>query len=177
MARRDALVLEHLEWARAIAAGLARRLPTWFTVEDLTGPAEIGLIRAAERYDASTGVPFRAYAQARVYGACIDSVRRREYRERARPSIDADGPLENVPYEVRDPGPSPEERAYAGELAAVWERVRELPTRHRLVIVGLYREGMTLTEISRTVEVSPSRVSQMRREALDMLRAMVEDLW
>lgn len=177
LARRDALVLEHLQWARGIAAHLVRSLPTWFTVEDLTGPAEIGLIKAAARYDVSSGVPFRAYAQARVYGACIDSVRRREYRERAHQSLDADGPVEMPAYEnLRDQQASPEEAACAAELAAVWEHVRRLPRRHRMVIVSVYRGGMTLADLARREEVSASRLSQIHREALEMLKETCRNL-
>lgn len=62
-AGRDALITEHVEWARVIARHVARRLPTWFTDDNLTGPAEIALTEAATKYDPSRGVPVRLFAR------------------------------------------------------------------------------------------------------------------
>ena len=87
LAQRDELIVAHLEWARGIARNVARCLPTWFTADDLTGPAEIALIEVAAKYDPDRGVPFRSFAHQRIYGACFDSARRREYRERAHRSL------------------------------------------------------------------------------------------
>lgn len=179
--RRDALVLEHLDWARGIAAAVAHKLPSWFTADDLTGPAEIGLIQAAERYQASTGVPFRAYARTRVYGACVDSARRREYKERGHQSLDEavvgeDGPREvSLAEQIRDPGPSPEQKASDSEMEAVWDQVRKLPKQYRLLIERVYADGRTLVELAERSGLGESRLSQIHRKALGMLREMVEE--
>lgn len=166
------LVLEHLDWARSIAAAVARKLPTWFCEDDLIGPAEIGLVQAAERYDAGSGVPFRAYARQRVYGACMDSVRRREYRERGHAS------LESIAGTVacHDEQQSPERLAQNIEQMAVWEHVWRLPPVHRAVIQRAYGDGLTLLEIASVSSVSEARVSAIHREALDMLRVACEGM-
>lgn len=49
-----------------------------------------------------------------------------------------------------------------------------LPERHRLVIIGYFMENRTSTELARFLGVTESRISQMRSEALEMLRAGIE---
>lgn len=49
-----------------------------------------------------------------------------------------------------------------------------LPERHRLVIIGYFMENRTSAELARFLGVTESRISQMRSEALDMLRAGIE---
>ena len=49
-----------------------------------------------------------------------------------------------------------------------------LPERHRLVIVGYFLEGRTSQELARFLGVTESRVSQLRSEALQMLKEGIE---
>ncbi len=49
-----------------------------------------------------------------------------------------------------------------------------LPERHRLVIVGYFLEGRTSLELARFLGVTESRVSQLRSEALAMLKEGIE---
>ena len=160
--KRDALVLEHLEWAHSIARHCAALLPTWFTVEDLTGPVQLALLKTAASYDPSRGIPFRAYAGRRLYGACWDSVRRKEYVERSHQTTEG--------LQAVCPRPSPEEQAADREQLRVWGRVQQLPSRHCLVILAVYGGGMTLEHLATKVDVGSSRLSQIHHEALDMLR-------
>ena len=179
-------MLANLEWARGIARKVAHSLPTWFTVEDLVGPAEIGLLQAAERYDPSRNDSFRAYAQRRVYGECIASVRRREYRERAFRSLDSPAGHADAQCVMNreerslvaiasTPGPDREAQlAIAG--ARMRERVRQLGNPHARVLWAHYWAEMTLVEIGARLGVSESRVCQLHREGLEMLRLTCRDL-
>lgn len=172
LAARDRLVLEHLDWAKGIAAAVARRLPTWFTVDDLTGPAEIGLIQAADRYDAGRNDNFRAYAQARVYGACIASIRRREYRERSHFELE---PKHTT--HLMHPGPLPDQEAQASiTRMALWRRVQELPPANARVLRSHYFRGLTLVKIAEAMGCSESWVCRLHREGLEMLRLRCRDL-
>lgn len=49
-----------------------------------------------------------------------------------------------------------------------------LPERHRLVIVGYFLEGRTSLDLARFLGVTESRVSQLRSEALTMLKEGIE---
>ena len=184
--KRDGLVLEHLEWAHGIARRVALLLPTWFTFEDLCGPVELALLERAASYDAKRGIPFRAYAGRRIHGACFDSVRRKEYRERSHQSLSdcshdhtpgshSHGSylLHTVPETwLHDERPSPEAQAQSHEQVRVWARVQQLPPRHALVILAVYGGGMTLETLATKVDVGSSRLSQIHHEALRMLKGM-----
>jgi RNA polymerase sigma factor for flagellar operon FliA len=54
------------------------------------------------------------------------------------------------------------------------DAVSLLPERHRLVIVGYFLEGRTSLELARFLGVTESRVSQLRSEALAMLKEGIE---
>ena len=49
-----------------------------------------------------------------------------------------------------------------------------LPERHRLVVIGYFLEGRTSQELARFLGVTESRVSQLRSEALLMLKEGIE---
>jgi RNA polymerase sigma factor for flagellar operon FliA len=54
------------------------------------------------------------------------------------------------------------------------DAVALLPERQRLVIVGYFLEGRTSQELARFLGVTESRVSQLRSEALAMLKEGIE---
>jgi RNA polymerase sigma factor for flagellar operon FliA len=69
----------------------------------------------------------------------------------------------------------PEEELEAREMRAyLRDAVGLLPERHRFVVVGYFLEGRTSEEIASTLGVTESRVSQLRSEALAMLREGIE---
>ena len=61
-----------------------------------------------------------------------------------------------------------EDRELLGYLR---DAVNQLPERHRVVIVGCFLEGRTMTELGQLLGVTQSRASQLKREALTMMRA------
>ena len=67
--------------------------------------------------------------------------------------------------------PEPGEELEARELRGyLRDAVRLLPERHRLVVIGYFIEGRTSAELARFLGVTESRVSQLRSEALEILR-------
>jgi RNA polymerase sigma factor for flagellar operon FliA len=54
------------------------------------------------------------------------------------------------------------------------DAVNLLPERQRLVVVGYFLEGRTSQELARFLGVTESRVSQLRSEALAMLKEGIE---
>jgi RNA polymerase sigma factor for flagellar operon FliA len=59
-------------------------------------------------------------------------------------------------------------------LSYVRDAVQLLPERHRLVIIGYFLEDKTSADLARFLGVTESRVSQLRSEALAMLREAVD---
>jgi RNA polymerase sigma factor FliA len=69
----------------------------------------------------------------------------------------------------------PSEELEAREMRAyLRDAVHLLPERHRLVITGYFLEGRTSEELARFLAVTESRISQLRSEALEMLREAIE---
>jgi RNA polymerase sigma factor for flagellar operon FliA len=69
----------------------------------------------------------------------------------------------------------PAEALEAAELLGyLRDAVSLLPERHRMVVVGYFLDGRTSAELADLLEVTESRISQLRSEALEMLRAGLE---
>jgi RNA polymerase sigma factor FliA len=73
---RDGLVVGHLWLVRHIIGKLAARLPAGVDVENLESSGVLGLVEAAQRFDATRGVDFKSFAALRIRGAIIDEARR-----------------------------------------------------------------------------------------------------
>lgn len=79
---RDALVLRHLPQVRIVARRLAERLPPHVELADLVGAGILGLIDAVSKFDASRDVSLATYAQFRIRGAILDSLRSQDWGSR-----------------------------------------------------------------------------------------------
>lgn len=73
---RDHLIATHIDIARRISMRMARRCPSWISADDLVAAGMLGLVSAAERFDASRGEPFLGFAEKRIRGAVLDELRR-----------------------------------------------------------------------------------------------------
>jgi RNA polymerase sigma factor for flagellar operon FliA len=81
---RARLILEHLPQVRLIARRIHERLPESVSVEDLVSDGIIGLIRAIDRYDPAHNVKLKTYAEHKIRGAILDSLRRLDWAPRQR---------------------------------------------------------------------------------------------
>ncbi|HEY8946536.1 MAG TPA: sigma-70 family RNA polymerase sigma factor [Polyangiaceae bacterium] len=117
-----------LDLVEVLARQVARALGSTVELDELRSFGREGLLDAARRFDASRGVPFRAYANYRVKGAIFDGVRKlsrlpRRVHERlnglAAGGRVSEGALEDL--NVRAPGASSADAdaALADHLAAM----------------------------------------------------------
>jgi RNA polymerase sigma factor for flagellar operon FliA len=72
---RERLIMEHLPQVRLIARRIHERLPESVSLEDLISTGIVGLISAIDRFDASHNVKLRTYAEYKIRGAILDSLR------------------------------------------------------------------------------------------------------
>jgi len=72
---REKRILELLPQVRWIAKRLHRRLPNSTSLEDLISIGTVGLINAVDSFDASRNVKLKTYAEHKIRGAMLDSVR------------------------------------------------------------------------------------------------------
>jgi RNA polymerase sigma factor for flagellar operon FliA len=81
---RERLILEHLPQVRLIARRIHDRLPETVSVEDLISDGIVGLIAAVDRYDAGHNVKLKTYAEHKIRGAILDSLRGLDWAPRQR---------------------------------------------------------------------------------------------
>src|SRR5512133_3119112 len=72
---RERLILEHLPQVRLIARRIQERLPDNISLEDLVSTGVIGLISAIDNFDARHNVKLKTYAEYKIRGAILDSLR------------------------------------------------------------------------------------------------------
>ena len=79
---RQRLVLENLTEVRYIARRIHERLPSHVSFGDLVQAGILGLIDAVDRFDPRKNVQFMSYAQFRIRGAILDSLRLMDWAPR-----------------------------------------------------------------------------------------------
>jgi RNA polymerase sigma factor FliA len=72
---RERLILEHLPQVRLIARRIQERLPDNISLEDLVSTGVIGLISAIDNFDPGHNVKLKTYAEYKIRGAILDSLR------------------------------------------------------------------------------------------------------
>jgi RNA polymerase sigma factor for flagellar operon FliA len=72
---REALILEHLGQVRLIARRIHENLPDRVSIDDLISSGTIGLIAAIDNFDPSLNVKLKTYAEYRIRGAILDTLR------------------------------------------------------------------------------------------------------
>ncbi len=72
---RDALILEHLSQVNWIAARIHEKLPATVQLDDLISAGIVGLLAAIDHYDPSHNASLRTYAEYKIRGAILDSIR------------------------------------------------------------------------------------------------------
>ena len=72
---QERVLLEHLPIVRFLARRIHERLPQHVDIEDLVSAGVVGLMDAFTKFDPAKKVQFRSYAQFRIRGAILDSLR------------------------------------------------------------------------------------------------------
>jgi RNA polymerase sigma factor for flagellar operon FliA len=79
---QERLLLEHLPIVRFLARRIHERLPQHVEIEDLVSAGVVGLMDAFAKFDPNKKVQFRSYAQFRIRGAILDSLRTLDWSPR-----------------------------------------------------------------------------------------------
>ena len=81
-AEQERVLLEHLPTVRYLARRIHERLPQHIDIEDLVSAGIVGLMDAFAKFDPEKKVQFRSYAQFRIRGAILDSLRTLDWSPR-----------------------------------------------------------------------------------------------
>jgi RNA polymerase sigma factor for flagellar operon FliA len=79
---RERMMLEQMPTVRWIARRIHERLPQHVDLEDLVSAGTVGLLDAFSKFDPAKKVQFRSYAQFRIRGAILDSLRTLDWSPR-----------------------------------------------------------------------------------------------
>jgi RNA polymerase sigma factor for flagellar operon FliA len=112
---RDLLLMEHLPTVRYLARRIHERLPQHVELDDLVSAGMVGLIDAFSKFDHTKKVQFKSYAQFRIRGAILDSLRTLDWspRELRRKGRAVEEAIRSVTQRV---GRAPSEQEIAQEM-------------------------------------------------------------
>jgi RNA polymerase sigma factor FliA len=79
---QERVLLEHLPMVRFHARRIHEKLPQHVDIEDLVSAGVVGLMDAFSKFDPDKKVQFRSYAQFRIRGAILDSLRTLDWSPR-----------------------------------------------------------------------------------------------
>jgi RNA polymerase sigma factor for flagellar operon FliA len=112
---RDLLLMEHLPTVRYLARRIHERLPQHVELDDLVSAGVVGLIDAFSKFDHTKKVQFKSYAQFRIRGAILDSLRTLDWspRDLRRKGRAVEEAIRSVTHRV---GRAPSEQEIAKEM-------------------------------------------------------------
>lgn len=109
---RERLILDHLPQVRLIARRIHERLPESVSLDDLVSTGIVGLISAIDKFDPAHNVKLKTYAEYKIRGAILDSLRGLDWapRQQRRRSKQIERAIAELEQKLKRP-PSEEEIA------------------------------------------------------------------
>lgn len=134
-AERDKLILDHLPQVRLIARKIHERVPDTICFEDLLSAGVIGLINAIDNFDPGQNVKLKTYAEFRIRGAILDSLRQTDWAPRLKRKQARE--FENAIARAEQRlGRVPEEAEIAAELLLSLDEYRQKLTEMEALNIG-----------------------------------------
>ncbi|MBM3746274.1 MAG: FliA/WhiG family RNA polymerase sigma factor [Acidobacteria bacterium] len=172
---RERLILEHLPQVRLIARRIHDRLPDSVILDDLISTGVVGLISAIDNFDPTLNVKLKTYAEYKIRGAILDSLRGLDWapRQKRRMAKQIESAVAVAEQKLHR---SPTEEEIAAQLNLSLEEYHEWLVQVRGVNLGSleYASGEEggrdlLKHISDSEESWPSRI--IERAELERLLA------
>ncbi len=127
--------MEHLQTVRYVARKIHQGLPQHVELDDLIAAGTVGLIDAANKFKADKNTQFKTYAQFRIRGAILDSLRTldwspRELRRKGR------GVEEAIRQATQRLGRTPSDVEISGEMGISLAEYQELLSDLKTLEIG-----------------------------------------
>src|SRR5436305_14349362 len=121
---RERIILEQLPQVRLIARRIQERLPESISLDDLISTGVIGVISAIDNFDPTQNVKLRTYAEFKIRGAILDSLRGLDWapRQKRRKSKQIEAAIAVAEQRLQAP---PSEEDIACELGVTLEVYHE----------------------------------------------------
>jgi RNA polymerase sigma factor for flagellar operon FliA len=122
---QEQVLLEHLPMVRFLARRIHERLPQHVDLEDLVSAGVVGLMDAFSKFNPAKKVQFRSYAQFRIRGAILDSLRTLDWspRELRRKGRAVESAIQVLTARL---GHAPNEAEVAAEMGQALEEYQQL---------------------------------------------------
>jgi RNA polymerase sigma factor FliA len=181
VAERDERAAGLLPLLHRVARKMRARLPAHVEVDDLVGAGSLGLVDALRKFDPRKRVKFESYAQYRIRGAILDSLRSMDgaSRDMRRKIKSAEKVHQELESRLGRPANEQEMAKAQGISLKSWYRtVREF---HPLGVAWLQPMG-SMAEPQPAVENLPAEASDdqfdlcYRREKIDILNRALTSL-
>ena len=186
--RRNSRVLRHLDLVNPMARRYASI--SGLDGDDLRQVGALGLLRAAERYEASRDVPFAVFARPHIRGAILhylrDGAALVRLPRRVQQSANDSAPSWNAASQRRrllpiDPEwPGAPEPAVEGlevterQVRAI-EGLKTLPAEERQALTLVILNGLSLRGAAGRLDVSAMTVQRRLKRGLKQLRRLLSD--
>lgn len=176
---REQLILEHLPQVRLIARRIHERLPESVNLDDLVSTGVLGLIAAIDRFDASHNVKLKTYAEYKIRGAILDSLRGLDWapRQQRKRSKQIEAAISVIEQRLHR---TPSEEEIAVELGVSIEEYHDWLVEVRGLNIGSLEAGPPEEEgrdllkyIADDQEQWPSRIVE-RAELQRLLKTAIE---
>jgi len=173
--QRERLILDHLPQVRLIARRIHERLPESVSLDDLVSTGTIGLISAIDNFDPAHNVKLKTYAEYKIRGAILDSLRGLDWapRQQRKKSKQIEAAIAAIEQRVQR---APTEEEIAAELGLSMQEYREWLVDVRAINLGRLESGSQeddgrdlLKYLSDSDENWPSRL--LERSELERLLA------
>lgn len=140
--------------------------------DDALAEGYVSLVRAVHDYDAALGIPFAAFAKARVYGD-LRTLARRAIRTWQREATVDDRREEGFWELIEDESAAAALTRYE-QRALLTAAMRALTKRERAIIELLYFQETTQTAAAAELGVSQQAVAAIKKRAIGKMRERME---
>ncbi len=172
----DALILEHIDWARCLALLTLRQRNILIPADEAISAGNVALVEAAGRYRPGGRATFMTFAHRRIVGAVLDLSYSLCGSDRlgsrmVRNYYPAPIALEDMANELADDRSGPFEYAIACENSRRVSALLQLAKpSERAVLKSVYLDGLWLSEAGRRLGVTESRACQLAKSGLERIR-------
>ena len=144
---RTQMIINFLPLANSIAAKKKKSLPNFIDIEELKSVAYLGLVDAANKFDAKKSPSFAAYAKIRIFGEIQDYLRNQCRFKNQTCTECSDLDLINKQDEENS-------------CEFFEEILKNLDETDRIIVDLYYVQEFSLKEIGEKLNLSQSRISQ-----------------
>ena len=189
---REINVEDYIPLVKKIASSIYKRLPDYSEVEfdDLVGAGYVGLMEVKQHFDENKKTSFGTYASILIRGRILDYLRTLDVRTKEekdegvnrRKTLSIEEFISESIKEDRlsflgTDDENPFDRLEKKELMEIVARAIDsvLNDSEKIVLSLFFKEGLKQKEIADIMNVTPARVTQIKKAALKKIRGFLKD--